>query len=149
MGTGMRLRRAGAGDAAALAALHATAFPPGEAWPEATMRSLLGLPGVTALLAEGEGLLLLRQAADEAEVLTLAVRPEARRQGVARALLETGMLLLAAAGARRLLLEVAAENAPAIALYAALGFARAGERRDYYAPGRHAWLLARALEDDA
>jgi len=137
----VRLRRAAAADAAALARLHATAFPPGEAWGEETMARLLALPGVHALLAEEAGLLLLRQAAEEAEVLTLAVRPEARRQGVARALLETGAALLAAAGARVLLLEVAEENAPALALYAALGFVDAARRPDYYAPGRHARLL--------
>jgi ribosomal-protein-alanine N-acetyltransferase len=113
------------------------------------MRTLVTLPGVMALLAEEEGLLLLRQAADEAEVLTLAVRPEARRRGVAMALMETGLVLLAAGGARRILLEVAAENAAAIGLYTALGFSRAGERRDYYGPGRHAWLLGRDLGGEA
>lgn len=145
----MNLRRAGEEDAALLAALHATAFAPEEAWSEQTMRTLVTLPGVMALLAEEEGLLLLRQAADEAEVLTLAVRPEARRRGVAMALMETGLVLLAAGGARRLLLEVAAENAAALALYTALGFTRAGERRDYYGPGRHAWLLGRNLGGEA
>jgi ribosomal-protein-alanine N-acetyltransferase len=146
----MTLRRAGAADAGLLAAIHATAFPPGEAWPEQTMRSLLALPGVTALLAEEEeGCVLLRQAADEAEVLTLAVRPAARRRGVAGALMETGLVLLATGGARRILLEVAAENAPAIALYIGLGFTQAGERRDYYGPGRHAWLLGRDLGGEA
>lgn len=145
----MNLRRAGEEDSALLAAIHATAFAPEEAWSEQTMRTLLTLPGVMALLAEEEGLLLLRQAADEAEVLTLAVRPEARRRGVAHALMETGLVLLAAGGARRLLLEVAAENAAALGLYNGLGFTRAGERRDYYGPGRHAWLLGRELGGEA
>lgn len=137
----MRIRVAGPGDAEGLAAIHAEAFPAGEAWDAATMAKLLVLHGVTALLAEAEALLLLRQAADEAEVLTLAVRPGARRQGIARALLETGAGLLAAAGVGALLLEVAEENAPALALYAAQGFVEAARRPDYYAPGRHARLL--------
>jgi ribosomal-protein-alanine N-acetyltransferase len=141
----MKLRRAGEEDAGLLAAIHATAFAPEQAWPERTMRTLVTLPGVMALLAEEEGLLLLRQAADEAEVLTLAVRPEARRRGVAMALMETGLVLLSAGGARRMLLEVAAENTAALALYTGLGFTRAGERRDYFGPGRHAWLLGRDL----
>lgn len=145
----MNLRRAGAEDAGLLAAIHGTAFPPHEAWSAQTMRTLVTLPGVTALLAEDFGCLLLRQAADEAEVLTLAVRPEARRRGVAAALMETGLVLLAAGGARRLLLEVAAENAAALALYGGLGFARAGERRDYYGAGRHAWLLEHHLGGEA
>jgi ribosomal-protein-alanine N-acetyltransferase len=137
----VRIRRAAGAEVALLAAIHASAFPPGEAWGEDTMARLLALPGVHALLAEEAGLLLLRQAADEAEVLTLAVRPEARRQGVARALLETGAALLAAAGAAVLLLEVAEENRAALALYAGLGFVDAARRPDYYAPGRHARLL--------
>jgi ribosomal-protein-alanine N-acetyltransferase len=143
----VRIRLAGAADAARLGAIHASAFPPGEAWGEDTMARLLALPGVHALLAEADGLLLLRQAADEAEVLTLAVRPAARRQGVAHALMETGAGLLAAAGARVLLLEVAEENAAALALYAGLGFVDAARRPDYYAPGRHARLLRLDLGD--
>jgi ribosomal-protein-alanine N-acetyltransferase len=144
----VRLRRALAADADALAAIHASAFPPGEAWDAKTMATLLGLPGVLGLLVDGEGLLLLRQAADEAEVLTLAVHPAARRQGLARALMETGMALLAGAGARALLLEVAEENEPALALYAGLGFTEAATRRDYYAPGRHAKLLRHDLTEE-
>lgn len=141
----MRLRRAGLEDAPLLADIHASAFPPGQAWPAATMDTLLGMPGALGLLAEADGMILLRLAADEAEILTFAVRPEARRTGMGRALLETGLVLLAAQGAQTLLLEVAEGNAPALALYTAAGFTRAATRRDYYAPGQHALLLRRDL----
>lgn len=141
----MNLRHAGPEDAALLAAIHARAFPPGEAWDAATMATLLGMPGALGLVAEEAGMTLLRLAADEAEILTFAVRPEARRAGLGRALLETGMALLAAQGARALLLEVAEDNAAALALYTAAGFARAATRRDYYGPGRHALVLRRDL----
>lgn len=144
----MRLRRATQADAEALAALHADAFPPAESWSAVAIAKLLALPGALGLLAEGAGFVLLRQVAEEAEVLTLAVRPEARRQGVAAALLQAGMAALAASGARALLLEVAEENAPARALYAALGFREAARRPDYYAPGRHARLLRRDLGEE-
>jgi len=142
----MTLRRATARDAALLAAIHATAFPPAEAWGEATMATLLAMPGAVALVADEEGgMILLRQVADEAEILTFAVAPAARRRGLGRALLETAMVLLAAQGAATLLLEVAEENAAALALYTSAGFAHAATRRDYYGPGRHALLLRRDL----
>jgi ribosomal protein S18 acetylase RimI-like enzyme len=101
------------------------------------------MPGALGLLAEADGMILLRLAADEAEILTFAVRPAARRTGMGRALLETGMVLLAAQGARTLLLEVAEGNEAALALYTEAGFTRAATRRDYYAPGQHALLLRR------
>jgi ribosomal-protein-alanine N-acetyltransferase len=75
---------------------------------------------------------LVRLAADEAEILTLAVAPEARRRGRARALLKAAQAHAAAGGARRLVLEVAEDNAPARALYAAAGFGPVGRRRGYY-----------------
>ncbi len=141
----MRLRRAGPEDAPLLAEIHAGAFPPGQAWAADTMETLLGMPGALGLLAEDDGMLLLRLAADEAEILTFAVRSDARRTGIGRALLETGMVLLAAQGGRSLLLEVAEDNTAALALYTAAGFTRAATRHDYYAPGRHALLLKRCL----
>ena len=72
---------------------------------------------------------------DEAEVLTLAVRPHARRHGRGRALVQAAADLLAHAGAAELRLEVAADNAAALALYAACGFEPTGRRRGYYARG--------------
>ncbi|WP_206935274.1 GNAT family N-acetyltransferase [Roseococcus thiosulfatophilus] len=137
----MTLRTAAPEDAALLADIHASAFPAHEAWDAKTMATLLGMPGALGLVAGEAGMVLLRLAADEAEVLTFAVRPEARRTGLGRALLETGMMLLAAQGATSLLLEVAEENTAAIALYTAAGFTRAATRRDYYGAGRHALLL--------
>lgn len=142
----MTLRTAAPEDAARLAAIHASAFPPGEAWDAKTMATLLSMPGALGLVADDSGMILLRLAADEGEVLTFAVRPEARRAGLGRALLETGMMLLAARGATALLLEVAEENSTAIALYTAAGFTRAATRRDYYGAGRHALLLRADLQ---
>jgi [ribosomal protein S18]-alanine N-acetyltransferase len=141
----VRLRRAEPKDAPLLAEIHASAFPPAQAWPGTTMETLLGMPGALGLIAESDGMILLRQAADEAEILTFAVRPEARGTGMGRALLEAGMVLLAAQGASTLLLEVAEDNAAALALYTAAGFLRTATRRDYYARGHHALLLKRDL----
>jgi ribosomal-protein-alanine N-acetyltransferase len=136
---------AGAEEAAALAALHAAAFPPAEAWSAEAIARLLEMPGAFALHLPGRGFLLARVAAEEAEILTLAVLPGARRQGVGRALLVAAMAAAAAAGAKRLLLEVAEANVAARGLYASAGFVPVGRRRDYYSPGADALLLAAEL----
>ncbi|QJE74379.1 GNAT family N-acetyltransferase [Aerophototrophica crusticola] len=122
-----------------LAAIHAEAFDPavsGDAWEAKAFTELLSLPGTAALLAgrDGDplGFVLLRTAADEAEILTLATRPAARRRGVARGLLSAAARTAQAAGAATLFLEVAATNAAALALYAGFGFSAVGRRRCYY-----------------
>jgi ribosomal protein S18 acetylase RimI-like enzyme len=68
----------------------------------------------------------------EVEILNLAVAEETRRRGVARALVETALRQGVASGAALAFLEVRASNAPACALYAALGFQVAGRRPHYY-----------------
>lgn len=134
-----------AADAGALAAIHAEVFPPSAAWDAATMASLLGLAGVFGYRRAGQGFILVRQVLDEAEILTLAVRVEARRRGLGAVLVETAAATATALGAERMLLEVAEENAAALALYRALEFEPIGLRRNYYSPGMHAQLLRRWL----
>ena len=82
---------------------------------------------------------------DEAELLRLAVEPAARRQGLARALLDEGRRRLAEHGCERCFLEVRADNRPALALYDAAGFHRIGRRAGYYGPGQDALVLACSL----
>ncbi|WP_419728112.1 GNAT family N-acetyltransferase [Lichenicola sp.] len=140
----------GAATAGLAAALHAQCFPPGERWDEAAMAALLAVPGSFACVVMGAGslpagLALVRVAADEAELLTLGVLPEARRQGVARRLLGELTGAAAARGAVRLFLEVSVANAAALALYLGLGFDELGRRRQYYPDGTDALLLARDI----
>lgn len=87
----------------------------------------------------------LRSAADEAEVLDLAVAPAHRRRGHGRALLLAAAAHVHAAGARRLLLEVRADNAAAAALYAGAGLVQVGTRPGYHRDGSDARLLAADL----
>ena len=85
-------------------------------------------------------------AAGEANLCTLTVAPAARRQGVGRALLEQSLAALKAEGACSCFLEARASNAPALALYGRLGFARVGLRRGFYrAPAEDAVLMAMPL----
>ena len=116
-----------------LAALHAQCFTRPPPWPASAFVALRDSPGVH-LLTRGQAFLLWRITLDEAEILTLAVAPDARRQGLGAALVADFLRQAQALGATRALLEVAADNAPARALYDGAGFAQAGIRRGYYAP---------------
>lgn len=126
-----------------LSELHCACFPDG--WGVASMDEVLRSPGVYAILAaDGEraaGLALGRRIADEAELLTLGVAPEFRRQGLGAALVRAVASVVPRA--RALHLEVAADNAPALTLYRTMGFDQVGRRKDYYR--RPAGRLADAL----
>ncbi|WP_433344687.1 ribosomal protein S18-alanine N-acetyltransferase [Micromonospora sp. CA-111912] len=86
-------------------------------------------------------------APDEAWVQNIAVRREAQRRGVGRALLEALLAEAARRGARSTLLEVAADNAPAQRLYATYGFEPIGVRRGYYQPSNTDALVMRREQD--
>jgi ribosomal-protein-alanine N-acetyltransferase len=128
-----------------LAAIHAASFPLREAWGEDAISLQLALPGVFGLLHPRGGMLLARVTADEAEVLTLAVAPQARRQGVATALLTGAMAEAQVRTARSMVLEVAVGNAAARALYALAGFVESGRRPRYYVDGGDALILRAPL----
>jgi len=138
------MKTATPGDAPALAAIHAAAFPPAERWGPDAIRLMLEMQSAFGL-ALPQGFILARVAADEAEILTLAVLPEARRQGVGGTLLAQAMATAAARGASAMFLEAAEHNAAARALYAAAGFAEAGRRKRYYPDGADALVLRRDL----
>lgn len=112
-----------------LAALHAQAFD--APWDAAAFADLLDQPGVFAV-AEPDGFILMRLVLDEAEILTLAVQPAARRAGLGGRLVGEGVVRATQGGAARVFLEVAESNAAARALYARAGFAEVGRRRAYY-----------------
>lgn len=116
-----------------LAALHARCFACPRPWTGAEFAALLDSPH-TFLLIRPQGFLLGRVVVDEAELLTLAVAPDARRQGIARDLAAEFAATSRARGAVHAFLEVAADNAPAQALYHAAGWRESGRRRRYYGP---------------
>jgi [ribosomal protein S18]-alanine N-acetyltransferase len=112
-----------------LADVHAEAFD--TPWDAAAFAALLDQAGVF-VVEEADGFILMRAVADEAEILTLAVRPGARRRGAGGRLVGQGAAAAAARGAVQLFLEVADDNAAARALYARAGFVEAGRRPGYY-----------------
>lgn len=80
----------------------------------------------------------------DADLMTIAVAPEVRRTGWARAMMREAIDAAAAAGATAIFLEVRADN-PARHLYADLGFSRIDTRKDYYGPGEHALVMRRRI----
>jgi ribosomal-protein-alanine N-acetyltransferase len=141
MSIDLALRLLGALDLDRAAALHGESFLPlGErAWTRQDLAGLLASPGVTGLLLQAAshdaGIALFRVVADEAELLTLAVRPGERRRGAGRRLLAAVIDRVREAGAQTLFLEVGADNPPARALYEAIGFRVVGTRPAYYRRG--------------
>jgi [ribosomal protein S18]-alanine N-acetyltransferase len=118
----------------ALAAIHVRCFDATpRPWAAEEFAALLALE-TTVLAAAPGGFALGRVAGPEAELMTLAVLPEARRQGLGRALLAGMEARARKRGSVEIFLEVAETNLPARALYTAAGYASAGFRRDYYAP---------------
>lgn len=82
-----------------------------------------------------EGFVIARQAADEAEIITVATARKARRGGVGRSLIEHAIRELRREGVSRLFLEVSETNHAALALYRKLGFVQVGRREAYYGKG--------------
>jgi ribosomal-protein-alanine N-acetyltransferase len=135
----VHFRHAVAADARLFAGLHALCFV--SPWDAEAFAGLLKRKGAFGLLAwrSGDpapaGFALLERVEDEAEILTLGVRPDCRKQGIAAGLLAQGCGELARLGARCVHLEVAADNEAALALYRRTGFAETGRRPAYYRRG--------------
>ena len=150
------LREGDEGDIDVLMQVMNSAFDPlfGEAWNAGQCLGILSLPDVWLSFAEtGDrtiGFALSRLLMDEAELLLLAVEPDARCHGVGRALIERAVVVAAGKGAHRLLLEVRDGN-QALDLYRDSGFGEIGRRRAYYhgsdGAARDALTLARPIGD--
>lgn len=123
-------------DAGRAATLHAACFDTRGRWSARSMRESLTAPTTLALGHEAGGhldaLLLIQRLAPDAEILTICVDPSARRKGLAQRLFDHGRRLLGPYGIERFLLDVAADNFPAIAFYEQNGFTRDGMRKAYY-----------------
>jgi ribosomal-protein-alanine acetyltransferase len=137
------VRPASADDVAAVHALERDLFG-ADAWSEASVRAELTGPRRTAVVAcdgrELVGYAVAAEVGDAVDLQRVAVRPEHRRRGLAHALLTAAL-----DGAPRVLLEVAAGNTGALALYAAEGFTEIARRRRYYRDGSDAVVLKREL----
>ena len=144
------VRPATRADLAQVVALERAAFA--DPWSADAFRECVDA-GVTFLAAvRGAavvGYVVARSAADQGEILNVAVAPDARRQGIGAGLVRRALAALAAQGARQVFLEVRESNAPGIALYRGLGFAPVSRRTGYYRrPVEDAIILAAAIVAD-
>ncbi|MDG1286548.1 MAG: GNAT family N-acetyltransferase [Rickettsiales bacterium] len=123
------MREVTLGDVDGLAQLHQESFPKG--WDAAQFTELLG-SGVRGWLIAGSAFILIRTAADEAEIITLATTPSARRQGHAESLLKHAISILCCTTTNRFFLEVRDGNEAGAALYLKHGFTQIATRSRYY-----------------
>jgi [ribosomal protein S18]-alanine N-acetyltransferase len=118
------------------AAIHAASFA--HPWSSTEFETLLsskttiGVAAIDAASEELRGFALARLAADEAEILTIAVHSAYRNRGIGRMLMVDTQSRLAASHVRSLFLEVDRTNLAALALYSRIGFREVGQRRGYY-----------------
>lgn len=140
------LHRATLADCDLMAAIHAAAFGGSEAWSRDVFSLQLALSNVFGLVHASGGLILVRIAADEAEILTLAVTPSVQRAGIGSMLIHEATILAAAVGARVVFLEVSVSNSAARELYTRVGFRQAGLRPHYYSDSSDALVLRLDLD---
>jgi ribosomal-protein-alanine N-acetyltransferase len=121
-------------DASALAQLHGASFHRG--WGESEFESMLTERNTLVhRLRMGRkiiGFSVSRLAADEAEILSIAVAPSHRGRGLSRDLLLNHLGHLAGRGVKTVFLEVEENNQPARRLYGRAGFTVVGRRERYY-----------------
>lgn len=146
----MSLRQASEADLPGVLTVENAGFV-ADRWSEALWRDEL-TGGDRAVLVhadaheEIDAVATFQAVADTVDLHRVVVHPVARRRGLATLLIVEGIAWGIERGAGRMLLEVDAANAPALACYERLGFATIAERRDYYAPGVHALVMERTLE---
>lgn len=137
-------------DLAAVAALEQRAFGP-DAWTADQLAEEIDHPGpgrgllLARVGGEVRGYVIWRVSAETADLMRIVIHPDDRQRGRARALLTAALVAAGECGADRMLLEVAAVNAPARRLYAAAGFTLLARRRRYYRDGSDALVLARRI----
>lgn len=128
-----------------VAALEKECFS--DPWSQRSVASELENPLALWLVWEEDGQVLgyvgSQTVLDETDMMNVAVSAQARRRGIAQALVEALVIQLKQRGSRCLTLEVRASNAPAITLYEKLGFRQVGRRPNYYSHPKEDGLILR------
>ena len=126
-------------DIESIAEIHASSFS--ALWSEDEIAALLSQDQVDSLIVRQPnilkqrkilGFVICRKAADEAEILTIAVQPRQRKKGFGRMLVEALIRKLYRDGIKKLFLEVDDQNDGAVKLYQNIGFTKVGTREQYY-----------------
>lgn len=141
------IRAATADDLAALSAIEVDGFG---AQPHSSMADELARSWARVLVVEAEArgvvaYVVAWRVADEVEIIQVATRNDARREGHARRLLDHAFEEARAQGFVRALLEVRPSNVGAVTLYRAMGFTELSRRERYYDDGEDALVMALRL----
>lgn len=146
----MMIRTAAMPDLDALVGLEAASFPPGDLWSVASWADELAGSSRRVFVAEAAAAVLgvasFEVVADAADLRRIMVSPAARGNRHAGALISAGVAWATDCGASRVLLEVGAGNLAARSCYERAGFRAISERRNYYADGGDAVIMALDLE---
>jgi [ribosomal protein S18]-alanine N-acetyltransferase len=147
---GGAVRAAEASDLDNIVALERLSFS--DPWSRASFAEAMSQPWVEFRCLTGPeggllGYVVASFAADEGEIASIAVAPDARRQGVGRSLLDWVIGEGERRGTVALYLEVRQSNTAARVLYGSRGFLEVGRRRAYYRnPTEDAMVLRRAMD---
>ena len=121
--------------AGAVSILHGSCFSE-DPWDNPAIAGIMGIAGFFGRIAREDrqpiGFVVALGLAEECEILSLGVLPDRRRTGCGSALLGAVCSEAMRRNMRSIVLEVAADNAAARALYAARGFLSVGCRPNYY-----------------
>lgn len=121
------------------------------AWPIEQFREELSGPTRKFIIGESDEVVIayagafLPSAGGVADLMTIAVNPNFRRQGIAKYLIAELESWAKARGGEAMMLEVDVENNDAIALYSKLGYEKLNIRKNYYGYGKDAQIMKRAL----
>lgn len=125
-------------DASSMAYIHSQSFK--NYWKSKTFLKLIKNPSIAMWVAKINipiGLIVSLSTVGESEIITLAVLPQYRKNGIARNLLKSSMVCMSQNGIRKCHLEVATNNCNAVQLYTSEGFKIVGVRKNYYNTGQN------------
>ena len=146
----IKYREASLLDIPVLVSLDREYFPD-TAWPAEQFRGEIGKPTRFFLTVEVNEEIIayagafLPGAGGEGDIMTIAVKPEYRRQGIAKELIARLESWAKARGASAMMLEVDVKNESAILLYLHLGYEILNVRKNYYGYGKDAQIMRREL----
>jgi ribosomal-protein-alanine N-acetyltransferase len=134
----LRFRQAFAADSPVLSKIHEECFP--NYWDSNAFTNFFGIENTRAVLVElhdGKkpqpvGMMVYRVVHEQSDIITIAIRPNWRRQGLARELLSRAFSHARALGAKAMFLDVEEGNQAAMVLYDRLGFKQINRRKGYY-----------------
>ena len=146
----MQIRAFQPEDLEGLYRLDQSCYPPGIAYSRYALREFLGAPGARAWVAEETETLVgfvivQRIGRDRGHVITLDVREDQRRRSIGTKLLTIGEEWLARQGVRRVRLETAVNNEPAVAFWQKAGYEVTGRLPRYYLDRDDAYRMEKEL----